>query len=491
MSDMQPTTVLGSRLQAAENAQRIPLSDHRWNRGNRVTALWAIESLLDASAVCVSVMISYAGYAALAQHWGGYRPIHDLPLAALILACVLVAMLARSGAYRSSAGLLRIRETARVLEASFFSAILLLPCAISYSERASPWLLAAELPLITAVLILEKHAIHALFERLRRKGIGSRRVVIYGSGSSAHMLYSALARSPKLGLWPVAVVDDGAATPGALTACRYPSDVIYLNSASFCSALLKSSQADLVVIASRTSNEGDSRSIMEACASVGVEIAYAADTGCGNVAPVDYLDVDGHLIYGAHTVQPRYLYDLAMRVVDVVASASLLLLTAVPLLFLAVIIKLDSPGPVLFRQRRVGLNGRPFTILKFRTMHVDDCKDALTPRSSNDRRITRSGKWLRKTSLDELPQLLNVLAGDMALVGPRPEMPFIVAEYSEQQRKRLSVKPGLTGIWQLSADRSAPIHENIHYDLYYLKERSVAVDFAILLHTAFFAMNGI
>ncbi len=83
------------------------------------------------------------------------------------------------------------------------------------------------------------------------------------------------------------------------------------------------------------------------------------------------------------------------------------------------------------------------------------------------------------------------LAGDMALVGPRPEMPFIVADYSEQQRKRLSVKPGLTGIWQLSADRSAPIHENIHYDLYYLKERSVAVDFAILLHTAFFAMNGI
>jgi FlaA1/EpsC-like NDP-sugar epimerase len=182
---MQPTTVLGSRLQAAENAERTPLSEHRWNR---VTALWAIESLLDACAVCVSVMISYEGYAALAQHWGGYRPIHDLPLAALILACVLVAMLARSGAYRSSAGLLRIRETARVLEASFFSAILLLPCAISYSERASPWLLAAELPLITAVLILEKHAIHALFERLRRKGIGSRRVVIYGSGSSAHLL---------------------------------------------------------------------------------------------------------------------------------------------------------------------------------------------------------------------------------------------------------------------------------------------------------------
>src|ERR1700731_4635084 len=163
---MQPTTVLGSRLHAAENAQRAPLSEHHWNR---VTALWAIESILDACAVCLSVMVSYAIYASLAQHRGGYRPIHDLPLASLILACVLVAMLARSGAYRSSAGLLRIRDTARVLEASFFSAILLLPCAISYASKASPWLLAAELPLVTAVLILEKHAIHAVFEQLRRR----------------------------------------------------------------------------------------------------------------------------------------------------------------------------------------------------------------------------------------------------------------------------------------------------------------------------------
>jgi exopolysaccharide biosynthesis polyprenyl glycosylphosphotransferase len=484
---MQTTSVLGSRFQAAENADRGVLGEHQWNR---VTALWAIESMVDAFAVCASVLISYAGYVTLARHWGGYRPIHDLPFAALILACVLVAMLARSGAYRSSAGLLRIRETARVLEASFFSAILLLPCAISYSAKASPWLLAAELPLVTAVLILEKHAIHTLFERLRRNGIGSRRVLIYGSGSSAHMLYSALTRSPKLGLWPVAIVDDGAGS-GTLARCRYPSEVTYLNTASFCAALLKSSQADLVVMASHASSEEVSRSILEICASAGVNVAYAADTGCGNVAPVDYLDVDGHLLYGAHTVQPRYLYDLAMRTVDIVTSATLLIFASIPLLILSAIVRFDSPGPILFRQRRVGLNGKLFTILKFRTMHVDDCGDALTPRSSNDRRITRSGKWFRKTSLDELPQLLNVLAGDMALVGPRPEMPFIVADYSEQQRKRLSVKPGLTGIWQLSADRSAPIHENIHYDLYYLKERSVAVDFAILLHTAFFAMNGI
>ncbi len=314
--------------------------------------------MVDAFAVCVSVLISYAGYVALAQHWGGYRPLHDLPFTALILACVLVAMLARSGAYRNSAGLLRIRETARVLEASFFSAILLLPCAISYSAKASPWLLAAELPLVTAILILEKHAIHSLFERLRRRGIGSRRVVIYGYGRSAQMLYSAFIRSPKLGLWPVAIVDDGDAA-GTPSPRRYPSDVSYLNTESFCPALLKSTRADLVVMASRASSEEEYEFVMEACASAGVDVAYAADTGCGHLAPVDYLDVDGHLIYGAHTVQPRYLYDLAMRTVDIVTAATLLLLASAPLLILAAIVKLDSPGPILFRQRRVGLNGKP------------------------------------------------------------------------------------------------------------------------------------
>jgi lipopolysaccharide/colanic/teichoic acid biosynthesis glycosyltransferase len=101
------------------------------------------------------------------------------------------------------------------------------------------------------------------------------------------------------------------------------------------------------------------------------------------------------------------------------------------------------------------------------------------------------GRWLRRTSLDELPQLINVLKGDMSLVGPRPEMPFIVARYNANHRQRLSVVPGLTGLWQLSADRAFLIHENIQYDLYYIRHRCFFMDLAIVLHTVLFAMKGI
>src|SRR5208282_2035625 len=169
-----------------------------------------------------------------------------------------------------------------------------------------------------------------------------------------------------------------------------------------------------------------------------------------------------------------------------------LLIAGSPLfLLLTILIKLDSKGPALFRQERVGLNGRRFRMFKFRTMYRDAPAYAHSPKESDDLRITRLGRFLRRTSLDELPQLLNVVLGNMSLVGPRPEMPFIVETYNERHSQRLHVKPGITGLWQLSGDRNYLIHENIEYDLYYIKNRNFFMDFAILLHTCIFAMRGI
>jgi lipopolysaccharide/colanic/teichoic acid biosynthesis glycosyltransferase len=128
---------------------------------------------------------------------------------------------------------------------------------------------------------------------------------------------------------------------------------------------------------------------------------------------------------------------------------------------------------------------------KFRSMTTGAATYEYSPRQSSDPRITRVGRFLRRTSLDELPQLFNVLQGSMSLVGPRPEMPFIVGQYSERHRHRLQVKPGLTGLWQLSGDRAFLIHENIEYDLYYIQHRNFFMDLAILLHTSVFAMRGI
>ena len=160
-------------------------------------------------------------------------------------------------------------------------------------------------------------------------------------------------------------------------------------------------------------------------------------------------------------------------------------------LLLALAIKMDSRGPVLFRQERVGQDGKLFRMYKFRTMHTTAPSYEYSPLASSDPRITRLGRFLRRTSLDEVPQLLNVLQGSMSLVGPRPEMPFIVEQYTERHRQRLQVRPGLTGLWQLSGDRAFLIHENIEYDLYYIQHRSLFMDLAILLHTIIFAARGI
>jgi lipopolysaccharide/colanic/teichoic acid biosynthesis glycosyltransferase len=187
----------------------------------------------------------------------------------------------------------------------------------------------------------------------------------------------------------------------------------------------------------------------------------------------------------------RLGYELVKRGCDVLGSLGLLANGSPIYLLLGLMIKLDSRGPVLFRQERVGQNGKIFKMFKFRTMRTDALPYDYSPRSSEDARITRVGRFLRKTSLDELPQLLNIVQGNMSLVGPRPEMPFIVKQYTERHRQRLQVKPGLTGLWQLSGDRAFLIHEKVEYDLIYIQHRNFFMDLAILLHTSIFAMRGI
>ncbi len=169
----------------------------------------------------------------------------------------------------------------------------------------------------------------------------------------------------------------------------------------------------------------------------------------------------------------------------------MLLFFSLPLwLLIAFTIKLDSKGPVFFVQQRVGMNGLLFNIYKFRTMSDFVPSYQLKPASIFDVRITRVGKYLRRFSLDELPQFFNVLKGEMSLVGPRPEMPFLVELYTPLQRKRLQVKPGITGLWQVCGRRDLPIVEDIFFDLYYLQKRSLLKDLAILIRTIPAVISG-
>lgn len=185
---------------------------------------------------------------------------------------------------------------------------------------------------------------------------------------------------------------------------------------------------------------------------------------------------------------------VAKRLFDLLVSGAMILITSPLMILVAFLVKLDSPGPALFRQERVGMGGRPFQMLKFRSM-VTDAEARLSElayrneghgllfKMKNDPRVTRVGRFLRKYSLDELPQLLNIFAGSMSLVGPRPPLPSEVESYEHDVRRRLLVKPGLTGLWQVSGRSNLSWQDSVRLDLYYVENWSLAGDLVILLKT--------
>ena len=196
------------------------------------------------------------------------------------------------------------------------------------------------------------------------------------------------------------------------------------------------------------------------------------------------------------TTRERSSKYVACRALDLVATLGLVVLLTPLLLLLALIIKLDSPGPVLFRQPRVGRGRRHFLVAKFRTMQHgadhDVHRDYMlaliesgtpAPKLAGDARVTRFGAFLRRTSLDELPQLWNVLRGEMSLVGPRPPIPYEVDHYPPHWFERFLVKPGVTGLWQVSGRSEVSLEEMIELDVDYARRRSVLLNVWILLRT--------
>ncbi|HPH40244.1 MAG TPA: sugar transferase [Candidatus Fermentibacter daniensis] len=171
------------------------------------------------------------------------------------------------------------------------------------------------------------------------------------------------------------------------------------------------------------------------------------------------------------------------RASDIAIASSMLLLLSPFMAIIYLVLLAGGNGSPIFRQVRIGRNGVPFTFYKFRTMKPESGEYEVAPLSPADPRVTGIGRFLRRTSLDELPQLVNVLAGSMSMVGPRPEMPFIVEGYSEWQKRRLDVRPGITGLWQIMGRKDLPLHDNIEYDFYYIRNQSLMLDFAILLRT--------
>jgi exopolysaccharide biosynthesis polyprenyl glycosylphosphotransferase len=470
----------------------VPPSDRQAAAVRFRRAIALCEVIADLLTITAAVSLGYAIYNAFALGKHIYYPAKAVVALAFVFAIVMVLMLDRVGAYRRGNSLLRVRETEQVLRVSAGAFLMVFAISFFTNFLFSRWLLVLCLNLVPLMLFLQKNVVYSLIRILHSRGYGNEKVLIYGSGYTGRRVFSVLRRSPKLGLEPVVFVDDDAAKAGSVI---FETGYERRSSAPIAPgpldrSLISRFGVDLVIIAIPSIGLEKFVHTMDEALGANARISFVPSHLLPSDPWVDYQDIDGVLL-ASFGRSSRVGFDILKRVCDFVGSLVLMLFGLPIFLLLALIIRLDSPGPILFCQERVGHNGELFKMFKFRTMHTSAPVYDYSPRASDDTRITRVGRFLRRTSLDELPQLLNVLQGTMSLVGPRPEMPFIAEQYTPRQRQRLQVKPGLTGLWQLSGDRAFLIHENVEYDLYYIQHRNFFMDLAILLHTSIFAMRGV
>jgi exopolysaccharide biosynthesis polyprenyl glycosylphosphotransferase len=372
------------------------------------------------------------------------------------------------------------------------SALFLAAIFLHGHSQYSRLVVSGAIVLSTVSVVVLRRIVAAAIQRNHLAGHAGTRVLIYGCGGTGRMLMKKIVESPQLGATVVGFLDD-AVPVGRRIACR----VSQTTAQPFAAPVLgRGSQWE------RVARECAADELLISCvipAERRLEILQFARTHELRVGIVPHLDdqrVDDVYVEDLSAIpvlrpgfsarHSRRLYFVAKRVFDIAVAATLMVITAPIWLVAAIVIPLESPGPVLFSQERVGKGGRRFRLLKFRSMWTDTNPYAPSPEGDVDPRITRSGRVLRTLGFDELPQLINVLKGEMSMVGPRPEMPFIVDGYTAHERLRLEAKPGITGPWQISPDRHAAIHENLEYDLYYIRHQSVALDALILLETAFF-----
>jgi len=453
----------------------------------------AAEVIGDLAATAIALIGAYGAYHMLGL---GKRIVYPGPVVldvALAFAFLFVIMLDREGVYRKGSGMLRISETERALRVSVQAFILLLPVTVFSAHLLSRWILVFGIILAPIAVVFEKQALFVIVRRLHARGIGVRNAIIYGSGFTGKRIFSVLLRSRKLGIKPVVFVDDDKEAAGKrIYALSYHhNESAPVVSGPLTPELIREYDAGMVVVAIPSLAQQKVSALADVAKEARAMLAFVPSQMIQDDSLVDYVDIDGIMLARVNPPQRMYLYERSKRLMDLLLSVVGLIILSPILAMVAIAIRWDSEGPIIFKQQRVGKGGRLFEIYKFRTMRVDSPKYQHSPTTPEDQRITRIGRFLRKASLDELPQVLNVIKGEMSLVGPRPEMPFIVDTYGPRERQRLSVVPGITGLWQLSADRSFLIHENPQYDIYYIRNRGFFMDLAILMHTVMFAIKGI
>jgi len=435
-----------------------------------------------------AAMANYGLYLASGLGTGDFKPgfYTQINLAA---AAITVFALHGHGAYRDHMGLLRIESLRRIIKATFSGVMLLLGLSFFLQLPDFSRLTVLMLqPTIALGLVVQRFGFWMIKDRARKRGKDFKPVLIYGAGETGRVLAQHLIEEHPLGLTPAGFLDDNGGLRGEGVRVGPGVDgerVPVLGTEADLLAVVRSTRAQAVFLAMPSAPPDRIAKLIARLEKEHIHFFCVPSAGDLLFSSLSFGQIAGMPVFSRRQPTANRVHDVIKRGMDILGASALLSLSVPVLAVSAILVRLTSEGPAFFRQDRIGLLGRPFVIFKLRTMRRDAPVYGIHPSDQRDQRVTPVGRWLRRLSIDELPQLWNVLRGEMSLVGPRPEMPFVVAGYNEIQRQRLTVKPGMTGLWQISADRAFKIHDNIQYDLYYVENRSMALDLAILLMTPF------
>lgn len=366
-------------------------------------------------------------------------------------------------------------------------AIVLLDYAMPASNKISRSFLLTYAIVGTLFFALFRAIVRTVLQALRRHGYNRRTAAIVGAGRNAQRLLHALRNNAWTGMHVLYFVDDGPDTsPAARTAhgvpIRAPLDRLRV--------ILEAEPVDAVFVALSGEQPHRLRDVLQALETTPADVRLVPELHPTFALRSQISELDGVPIISLRHSPLHGSRALVKQAFDLVVGTVCVLIAAIPMIAIAVAIKLTSPGPVFYRQRRMGLDGAEFTMLKFRTMRVDAEKETgpAWSRRHDDRR-TPIGRFLRRTSLDELPNLFNVLAGQMSLVGPRPERPEFIAKFKHEIPRymlRHKIKAGMTGYAQIKGLRGdTSLKKRIQCDLYYIRNWSLWLDIRILLQTIF------
>ncbi|HEY1349715.1 MAG TPA: sugar transferase [Ktedonobacteraceae bacterium] len=341
------------------------------------------------------------------------------------------------------------------------------------------------------ILCLGRMALAALIGLLHRLGLGETRLLVVGSGRLAKMMMQHIAASPHLGYAIVGFLHD---LPNSAEAPGDFGRFTMLGTVEDLALVIRSMRVDEVIIALPSDLHQQTIRSVRLCERLGASFKLVPELYELNLSRIGMEAIEGIPLLGIKQEPLNRVQRLVMRAADLVCACAILLLGSPFWLCFALLVKLTSPGEVILRQMRVGQSGRPFACYKFRSMfkNAEQVLASLLAHNEaqgplfkmrDDPRVTPIGKFLRRTSLDEIPQLFNVIKGDMSLVGPRPPLPREVAQYEEWQMERLEMKPGLTGLWQVRGRSDLSFDEGVLMDLYYIQNWSLRLYFHILLRT--------